>query len=160
SVYGNGPGLDDDYSCPDPGPPDRGLYDGIRMRVGKNAEGDAIPGVMIPPDNDLARDLPRIGPLLAAHVITEDDIPKELQGNTAKENETRAFIGDLRNDENLIVAQFHLAVLRFHNKVVDAVEADPAAFGVAGASDAQTFAVVQRLVRYHYQWLVINDFLR
>ena len=27
-------------------------------------------------------------------------------------------------------------------------------------SDAERFDVVQRLVRYHYQWLVINDYLR
>jgi hypothetical protein len=31
------------------------------------------------------------------------------------ELQTRAFVGDLRDDENLIVVQFHLAFLRFHN---------------------------------------------
>ena len=31
----------------------------------------------------------------------------------------RALIGDTRNDENLVVAQFHLSFLRFHNKAID-----------------------------------------
>ena len=31
----------------------------------------------------------------------------------------KARIGDSRNDENLIVAQLHLAFLSFHNTVVD-----------------------------------------
>ena len=161
SVYGNGPGLDEAYYQPDPGPADAGFYDGIRMRVGTNVlvdlTGQAIPGVRIPDDDDLERDLPRIGSLIADGVITEDDLPAEIQGDP--KNKTLPFIGDSRNDENLILAQFHLAVLRFHNKVVDAVEADPAAYGVEDATDAEKFACVQRLVRWHYQWLVVNDYL-
>ncbi len=159
SVYGNGPGLDDDAYRPDPGPADRGFYDGIRMRVGSNTDAPGIPGVKIPPAEDLSRDLPRIKPLLDAGVITEDDVPESIR--TDVNRDTRAFIADLRNDENLIVAQFHLAVLRFHNKVADAVEADPAAFGLeAGASDAERFETVRRLVRVHHQWLVVHDYLK
>src|SRR5262249_55310867 len=59
----------------------------------------------------------------------------------------RALIGDKRNDENVIVAQLHSAFLQFHNRLVDR------------APDA-TFQEIQRQVRWHYQWLVINDFLR
>jgi len=58
----------------------------------------------------------------------------------------RALIGDKRNDENVIVSQFHAAILQFHNKLVD-------------AHPTASFEDVQRLVRWHYQWLVINDFL-
>ena len=36
---------------------------------------------------------------------------------------SRAIIGDARNDENLFIAQLHLAFLRFHNRVVDACKA-------------------------------------
>jgi len=159
-VYGNGPGLDSHEDHPDPGPADKGFYDGIRLRVGKNHDQPGIPGVKVPPVNDLSRDLPRIGPLLAAGVITEDDIPDSIK--TDVNRDTRAFIGDLRNDENLIVAQFHLAMLRFHNAVVDAVEADPGSFGLqgGGVTDAKRFKVARRLVRFHYQWLVVNDYLK
>ena len=160
SLYGNGPGLDAHAHHPDPGPADKGFYDGIRMRVGANADTPGIPGVKIPPANDLSRDLPRIGPLLDQGVITEDDIPDSVKTDVNKR--TRAFIGDLRNDENLIVSQFHLAFLRFHNNVVAAIEADPGAYGAVaqGSSDAQRFAAAQRLVRFHYQWLVVHDYLK
>jgi Animal haem peroxidase len=161
SVYGNGPGLDHNDFCPDPGPADRGFYDGIKFRLGKLTPVAAnIPDASkIPFENDDARDLPRIGELLKQGVITENDIPEELRNDPSKN--TRAFIGDLRNDENLIVAQFHVAVLRFHNEVVKAIEAKPSAFGLpAGASAARRFAAARRLVRFQYQWLVVHDYLK
>lgn len=160
SVYGNGPGLDDDYVCVDPGGPDAPMYDGIRMRVGENADRPGIPGVKIPPVEDLSRDLPRIGPMIRDNVITLADVPADLRGVGEPKVLTRPFIGDQRNDENLILAQFHLAVLRFHNNVADQVEAAPKKFGLgAGAGAGERFKVVQKLVRYHYQWLVVNDYL-
>jgi hypothetical protein len=159
SVYGNGPGLDANEHKPDPGGADKGLYDGIRLRVGECAHGAGIAGVRIPPEEDMARDLPRIGPLLAQGAITEDDIPEAIRHDVNRD--TRAFIGDMRNDENLIVAQFHVAVLRFHNKVVDAIERSPKDFGVPpGAKDHKRYEAARRLVCHHYQWLVVNDYLK
>jgi len=58
----------------------------------------------------------------------------------------RALIGDKRNDENVVISQLHSSVLQFHNKLVDANPKAP-------------FEEVQRQVRWHYQWLVVNDFL-
>jgi hypothetical protein len=58
----------------------------------------------------------------------------------------RALIGDTRNDENVNVSQFHAAILQFHNKLVD-------------THPTASFEDVQRLVQWHYEWLVINDFL-
>lgn len=58
----------------------------------------------------------------------------------------RALIGDPRNDENTIVSQLQGLFLRFHNRTL----ADH-----AGTS----FRDVQRLVRFHYQYVVLNDFL-
>ena len=161
SVYGNGPGLDEHDPCPDPGPRDKGFYDGIRLRLGRLTPAAVnIPdAAKIPFEDDEERDLPRIGPLLEQGVITEDDIPKDLRNDPSRN--TRAFIGDLRNDENLIVAQFHVAVLRFHNQVVDAIEENPSAFGLhEGAGDAERFDTARRLVRFHYQWLVVHDYLK
>jgi len=46
------------------------------------------------------------------------DLPRNQQG--------RALIGDMRNDENVIIAQLHLLFIRFHNRVVDRLhDADP-----------------------------------
>jgi hypothetical protein len=58
----------------------------------------------------------------------------------------RAIIGDPRNDENVIISQLQGLFHRFHNKIAtDHPEWD--------------FSRVQREVRFHYQWLVLNDFL-
>jgi Animal haem peroxidase len=160
SVYGNGPGLDEHDFRPDPGLSDKGFYDGIRFRLGTLTPVAANDPrtAKIPFEDDEERDLPRIGELLKQGVITEKDIPVDLRDDPSKL--TRAFIGDQRNDENLIVAQFHVAVLRFHNEVVNAIEANPKAFGLPRhASDAKRFETARRLVRFHYQWLVVHDYL-
>jgi hypothetical protein len=59
----------------------------------------------------------------------------------------RALIGDKRNDENVIVSQLHGAFLRFHNAVCDLMGRDA------------SFEAVQQQVRWHYQYMVLNDFL-
>jgi hypothetical protein len=69
---------------------------------------------------------------------------KDLPRNSA--NPRRALIGDPRNDENTIVSQLQGLFLRFHNRL----HADHP--GVA-------FGDIQRLVRFHYQYIVLNDFL-
>ena len=144
SVYGDGPGS-----------ADAGLYDGPCLRVGTVS--DLGEGAPIPPEDDHERDLPRLGPLLDAGVITEDDIPLELR--TAPHRRSIAWIGDLRNDANLITAQLHVAYLRFHNHVVERIRAAPADFGLAGPQDPGLFDVARRLVRWHHQYLVLHDYL-
>lgn len=63
----------------------------------------------------------------------------------------RALIGDKRNDENVIVSQFHAGVCEFHNHLADIMRAE----------DATTnFEDVAREVRFHYQWAVLHDFLK
>jgi hypothetical protein len=63
-----------------------------------------------------------------------------------------ALIGDHRNDENLVVAQTHLAFLKFHNKVVDHLAAQ-------GTPAATLFDEASKLVRWHYQWMVLHDWV-
>ncbi len=66
-----------------------------------------------------------------------------------------ALIGDPRNDENLIVAQLHQAFTVLHNKVLST----PALMaGVDGKSER--FRRAARLARWHYQWIVLNDYLK
>ena len=66
----------------------------------------------------------------------------------------RALIGDPRNDENRIVAQLHAIFLRFHNQVADYL-ARPEHLG----KDV-SFEVVRQQVRWHYQWMLVTDFLQ
>lgn len=65
-----------------------------------------------------------------------DDLPRGSGGV--------AMLGDARNDENLIVCQLHVAFMQFHNRLV---------------AEGRSFADAQRLTRWHFQWLIVNDFL-
>jgi hypothetical protein len=56
----------------------------------------------------------------------------------------------------VILAQFHTAILRFHNAVIDHLRKDPA---VADQSSEQIFKLAQRQVRWHYQWVILHEFL-
>jgi len=68
----------------------------------------------------------------------------DLQRNNG--DPRRALIGDPRNDENSIVSQFQALMLRFHNRVVD-------------DNPELDFPSVQKIVRWHYQWVIVHDFL-
>ena len=61
----------------------------------------------------------------------------------------RALIGDPRDDENRIVAQLHAIFVRFHNRV----------FHELGGKKHVGFQEVREQVRWHYQWILVNDFL-
>ncbi len=115
--------------APEP-PPEkiRVPYDGIKFQVGRLTE---VGLGQIPPVDDLERDLPR--------------------GENAV-----AQIGDHRNDENLVVAQLHVAFLRFHNAAVDWVRANEP----ERVSDPEVFLRARDLTRWTYQWLAVHDFLR
>jgi len=74
----------------------------------------------------------------------------DLQRNA----EGRALIGDPRNDENLIVSQLQATFIKFHNRVLDRVgEKNP------HLTKDDVFKLAQKEVRWHYQWVVIHDFL-
>ena len=66
-----------------------------------------------------------------------------------------ALIGDPRNDENIFVAQMQLLWQRFHNKLYEErVVADNA------KTHFDRFEEAQKEARYHYQWIVLFDFLK
>jgi hypothetical protein len=77
--------------------------------------------------------------------FTRFDLPRNSQKT--------ALLGDPRNDENLIVSQLHMSMLRFHNAVVAHVKGD-----LGLTNPGEVFAEAQRLVRWHYQW-IIHGFL-
>ncbi len=79
--------------------------------------------------------------------LDEEGLPNDLPRN----HQGTALIGDPRNDENLIVSQLHQAFLKFHNAVVDHL------LGCVPRQDL--FEEAQRVVRWHYQWIVVHEFL-
>jgi heme peroxidase len=73
----------------------------------------------------------------------------DLPRNAAKIR--RALIGDPRNDENAIVSQLQGLLLRFHNRTL--------ADNPNAKDSAEEFKQAQKLVRFHYQYVILNDFL-
>ena len=65
-----------------------------------------------------------------------------------------ALIGDPRNDENTIIGQLQLLFLRLHNRLGEQIFTD------ATVPEEMRFQETQRRVRWHYQWVVVTDFLR
>jgi len=95
----------------------------------------------------------RVEPIPGSELVSRKgairfDLPRDSGNN--------AILGDSRNDEHVILAQLHLAMLRFHNAVVDTLRADPAH---AGKSSDEIFKLAQRQVRWHYQWIIVHEFL-
>lgn len=78
--------------------------------------------------------------------VMKFDLPRNSQGTP--------LLGDPRNDENLVLSQLQLAFLRFHNAVVEHVRTDTAL-----TQPADIFLEAQRLVRWHYQWIILHEFL-
>jgi hypothetical protein len=78
--------------------------------------------------------------------LFQNDLPRD------KDNKFRALIGDPRNDENLAVAQTHVAFIKFHNKVVGTLKAQ-------GHSAPDLFDCARIQVIRHFQWLILHDYL-
>jgi hypothetical protein len=73
-----------------------------------------------------------------------EDLPRQSDGT--------AIIGDPRNDENAMISGLHAAFILFHNAVVDRLRS-------SGTPENQLFTVAQRTVRWHYQWIILHEFL-
>jgi hypothetical protein len=73
------------------------------------------------------------------------------------------LIGDLqdtRNLDNLILRQLHVVFLNFHNEAIRQLGSNPPTItGIENLGPGTLFERAQRLVRWHYQWIVRHDFL-
>ncbi len=125
SVYGRGPRDKDDQA----------FYaeDGVKLKVGTTTPVDfPDQGTNVPFEGF---DLPRRG------------------GTAGTPADRRApLIPDPRNDENLVIAQTHLAFIRFHNRVVDELS-------LTGLTGERLFRAAKELVVRHYQFMLRTDFL-
>ncbi|MEU4745257.1 heme peroxidase family protein [Actinosynnema sp. NPDC023658] len=80
------------------------------------------------------------------------DLPRFGAAGTTGADRRRPLIPDTRNDENLVVAQTHLAFIRFHNRVVDEL-------ALRGLTGQRLFTAARQEVVRHYQWMLRTDFL-
>jgi Animal haem peroxidase len=135
-VQGRSPALDLDslYGRGPESKTDRDFYaeDGVRLKVGKTA-------AVTFPDEGVNVDLDGF------------DLPRAGFGSTPADRRA-PLIPDHRNDENLAVAQTHLAFMRFHNRVADEL-------AMHGVPSRVLFAKARESVVRHYQWMVRTDFL-
>lgn len=97
----------------------------VFSELGRNAESGRLTDFRTPRlDMD---NLYGVGPTVSPHLYDPDSRDTKLalseDGDLARTGQGVALIGDPRNDENLIPAQFHLALIKFHYRVVDALRA-------------------------------------
>jgi hypothetical protein len=76
-----------------------------------------------------------------------EDLPRDPITN-------QAFLGDPRNDENMMIAGMHAAFLLFHNHAVDLVRSQN-----PGIPDSDAYLQARRLTLWHYQWMILHEFL-
>jgi Animal haem peroxidase len=89
-----------------------------------------------------------------------EDVPRIANGDGTY----RAFLGDPRNDESVLIAGLHCAHILFYNRTVDALQQldlrqFPAASAGAVANPYVAFLVARQVVLWHYQWLLVNEHL-
>jgi Animal haem peroxidase len=74
----------------------------------------------------------------------EADVPRNAEGI--------ALIGDPRNDVHVIVSQLHVAMIKLHNRLVERARE-------RGVTGAEVFQMARRETVWHYQWVIVNDYL-
>ena len=96
------------------------------------------------------------GPVGAPYLFDLRDPAKMLIGDDGldlpRNSQGVALIGDPRNDVHVAAAHLHLALLHAHNGLVALLSAE----GVPGA---ELFDAARRALTWHYQWIVVHDFL-
>jgi hypothetical protein len=73
-----------------------------------------------------------------------EDLPRNANGT--------AILSDPRNDENLMIAGLQCAMILAHNRAIDDLRAQ-------GVPTAQLFERARQLLSWHYQWIIVTEFL-
>jgi len=113
---------------------------------------DRVPG---PPE--------RPGPFAGVKLLTGADNPGqagEAQHDLLRAPNGRAIIGDPRNDENRVISQIQLAIIRFHNLVAQTIYDNHEEFGFGEAPEGhELYEAARQQTTWHYQYALVNDFL-
>jgi Animal haem peroxidase len=94
------------------------------------------------------------GPIGSPYMYVRDDPAKLLEndGDLPRNQEGFALIGDPRNDVHVFMNQMQVAFIRAHNRLVDRLRQD-------GCPDPDVFDEARRALTWHYQWVIVNEFL-
>jgi Animal haem peroxidase len=94
------------------------------------------------------------GPAGSPFMYQRDDPAKLLEndGDLPRNQEGIALVGDPRNDVHVLMSQMQVAFIDAHNLLVDRLRED-------GVPDGDLFDEARRSLSWHYQWLIMNEFL-
>jgi len=96
------------------------------------------------------------GPVGHPYLFQREDPARLLTGQDGQDvlrnSEGTAIIGDPRNDSHVFMSQMHAAFVRAHNAFVDRVRSE-------GTPEADVFESAARELRWHYQTVVLREFL-
>lgn len=135
--------IGDDTQVGDPDVIVANLKNGRRPQLDLDSVYGDGPG-LLPGSESLADELGLFRPTHALHLQREGlrvDLPRQPDGT--------AIIADGRNDENVIISQLHAAFLAFHNVVMARQHGSP----------ALRYIRARQLVRWAFQYIVINEYL-
>src|SRR3989442_2295964 len=96
------------------------------------------------------------GPVGSPYLYDQTDPAKLLLGADGRDlprnQQGIALIGDPRNDVHAFMTGLQLAFIRAHNYLVDRLRAD-------GVPDSDLFEYARLALVWHYQWVILHDFL-
>jgi Animal haem peroxidase len=94
------------------------------------------------------------GPVASPYLFSRKQPAKLLEGagDLPRNQEGVALVADPRQDVHVLISQMHLGMIRAHNRLVDRLRAD-------GVDEVELFDGARRALTWHYQWVVVHDFL-
>ena len=123
-----------------------------RSPIGPHADATTIANFRSPRAN--LEPLYGAGPVGAPFLYDARDPAKLLSGDgdVARNAQGTALLGDPRNDVHVFISQLHHALIGAHNRLVDRLGED-------GVDRAECFGAARRATMWHYQWVIVEDFL-
>ncbi len=125
-----------------------------RSPLGHRADPDQVRNFRTPRAN--LEGLYGSGPIGSPYLFDKDDPAKLLLGrgghDVPRNHEGIALLGDPRNDVHLFVSQMQVAFIALHNRLVDRLRED-------GVAEGDVFEEARRAATWHYQHVILVDFL-
>lgn len=125
-----------------------------RSPIGHRGDADAVRNFRTPRAN--LEGLYGAGPVGSPYLFERDDPALLLLGadgnDVPRNHQGIAVIGDPRNDVHLFMNQIQVAFLRMHNRLVGRLRED-------GVADSDVFEEARRAATWHYQHVILHEFL-
>ena len=125
-----------------------------RSPLGHHADPDRIRNFRTPRAN--LEGIYAAGPTGSPYLFQKDDAAKLLLGegghDVPRNHEGIALVGDQRNDTHLFMNQMQVGFIKTHNLIVDRLRED-------GVEEAEVFEDARRATTWHYQWVILQEFL-